>query len=90
MQKRSLQQVIDDAKAGVPVDPPEYRDAILALHTMLVHSRMMLESIADKMDNATDLFYVTRAYLGNINVVRMEREAWMNTVPAEYLRKMNN
>ncbi|MDR1716358.1 MAG: hypothetical protein LBS20_10975 [Prevotella sp.] len=89
MQKRTLQLVIDAAKSGAPVDPDECRDTMLALHSMLARSRMVLETIADKMDNAENLFYTTRAFLGNLDTVQKERAGWMNAIPSEWLNEMD-
>ena len=55
---------------------------------MLAKSRMALETVADKLDNAESLYYTARAFLGNIDVLRMERERWMNTAPSEYMEEM--
>ncbi|MBK5721321.1 hypothetical protein JGH11_10600 [Dysgonomonas sp. Marseille-P4677] len=87
MPKRTLQQVIDDAKAGKLIDRQECLDTLLALHSMFTRSRMVIETIADKMNNADSLFYTTRAFLGSIDSVRMERSAWMDSVPAEWLNE---
>jgi hypothetical protein len=88
MPGRTLQQVIDAAKAGEAVSPDECREAMLALHSMYTKYLMSLEAIADTMENPTSLYYITRAYLGCPEVLRAERERWMNTVPAEYLKEI--
>ena len=90
MQGKTLQQVIDDAKAGRLPDPEVCRDTLLALHSMLVQSRMTLEIIADKIGNVDTLYYTTKAFLGNYDVVKMEYSTWMSAVPSEYLERMNN
>lgn len=87
MQEKTLQQVINDTIAGLPIDPEEGRDTILALHSMLARSRMALEVIAEKMDNAENLYYVSQVFLGSWESVRKDRELWMNTVPGEYLKE---
>ena len=84
MQKRTLQQVIDAAKAGIPIPAEECLNAMLALHSMLAYSRMQLEVIADRACTPRNL-YVTVNALISADQVRQERERWMNTVPAEYL-----
>lgn len=84
MSKRTLQQVIDAAKAGETVSPEECREAMLALHSMLSYSRMVLEVIADNACTPKNLYVATNAII-NSDLVRQERERWMNTVPAEYL-----
>jgi hypothetical protein len=89
MPKRTLRQVIDAAKSGEAVDPDECRDAMLALHSMLVKSRMALEVIADTMENPTNLYYITRAYLGCPEILQAERDRWMNRTPAIYLKEMD-
>jgi hypothetical protein len=57
---------------------------MLALHSMLSSSRMVLEIIADRACTPRNL-YVTVNALISADQVRRERERWMNTVPAEYL-----
>ncbi|GAB6122310.1 hypothetical protein [Dysgonomonas termitidis] len=86
MCKRTIQQVIDAAKAGEAVSPDECREAMLALHSMLSYSRMVLEVIADSAGNAENLYVTTNAII-SVDLVRRERERWMNTVPAEYNSK---
>ncbi len=89
MQKRTLQQVIDDAKSGTQIDIYECRDTMLALHSMLTRSRMVLETIADKMDSPENLFYTTKAFLGNLDTVQKERAGWMDAIPSEWLNEMD-
>lgn len=88
MQRRTIQQVIDAAKSGEAVNPEEYRDTMLALHSMLAKSRMVLEIIADKAGNPKDLYYTTNALI-SIDQVRREREIWMNSIPADYNSKIS-
>jgi len=86
MQRKTLQQVIDNAKAGNPIDQDECRDAMLALHSMLTKSRMKMEILAENKDNADAI----RAMLGDVHEVRSEREKWMNTIPSVYMDNMNS
>jgi hypothetical protein len=46
---------------------------------------MTLEFIADKMDNPEHLYYTAKGLLGNIRLVRSERDAWMSAIPSEWL-----
>lgn len=87
MPKRTLQQVIDAAKAGIPIPADECRDAMLALHSMLAYSRMILEVIADRACTPKNLYITTNALI-SADQVRLERERWMNTVPADYLAEI--
>lgn len=87
MPKRTLQQVIDAAKAGETVSPEECREAMLALHSMLSYSRMVLEVIADRACTPKNLYITTNALI-SVDRVRLERERWMNTVPADYLAEI--
>ena len=80
MQRKTLQQVIDDAKAGLSIDPDECRDALLALHSMFTKSRMTMEILAENRDSIDAI----KAMLGDVDSVRMEREAWMNVIPSDY------
>lgn len=84
MPKRTLQQVIDATKSGEAVSLEECRDAMLALHSMLSYSRMILEVIADRACTPKNLYVTTNALI-SADQVRQERERWMNTVPADYL-----
>lgn len=88
MPKRTIQQVIEAAKQGDQIAVVEYHATMLALYSMLTRSRMMLETIADKIDNPESLYYTSRAFLGSIETVCEERRVWMGTIPSEWLKQM--
>lgn len=89
MPKRTLQQVIDTAKAGEAVDPEECREAMLALHSMYTKSHMELEIIADAMIDPEGLYYTANMVLGSGELLRQKRDVYMNRTPAIYLKEMD-
>ena len=85
MQKRTLQQVIDDTKSGILLNPEECRNTILALHSMLTQSRMAIETIASCIGNETNTHVAARGLFWSLDYVRNERDQWMNSEPQAWL-----
>ena len=86
---RTINQIINEAKAGTPVDPAECLYAMLALHSMLIQSRMAIETIASHLSSETNTYIAARSLLGNLDFVRMEKAQWLDSNPQAWLMIYN-
>jgi len=89
MQKKTLQEVINDLKAGKPVDSEECKNALLALYSMFTRSRMALEVVAENTEDPARLQLVARVYLHDLPTVRQERLNWLAAIPSQWLKSQD-
>jgi len=82
---RTINQIIADAKDGKTVDGEECKQTMLALHSMLIQSRMAIESVALHIGNELNTHTAARCLLGNLDFVRNERDSWLNSIPSVWL-----
>ncbi len=83
--QKTIVQIINEIKAGSDISREQYPEALLALYSMFVRSRMAMETIASHIGNETDTHAAVRGLFGNLDLIRQEKINWLTSVPPAWL-----